>query len=437
MDYPISVPSIGLVGGKFVDEDSVSGTPGSLIPALWGNAVTDEILNVILAAGLTPDESNNTQLITAIRLLNKQPVLLNDTGVVNAYAAVNAPALAALPPKGFVQRVVIANANTGASTYAPDGLAAKPIYGLGLQPLQGGELAAGVAVLMYLVQAEVNGGNGAWIVIESLGGASQVPPATKSQHAIQLQQMAAVVGGARNASMIVATASATATFTADEVAVKSALGGSAWLLPNFNKPINLATTGAGGMDTGPAPANGFVAIYACFNPLLPLSSTNPMLMGKDATSVKATEVYSGVFMPEGYTASALVSIVPINASLQVKACTQFNREINTAYQSIFSTTTPATTPTLVSASAVVPKNALSVTLSIAVTESSAGSGVGFSVSGSSGQVSVITAQATVSGQTSSSSAIGKVLLQSQQQLYYFMLNLSSVSANIGAYGYEF
>ena len=66
MDFPISVPSIGLVDGKLVDEDPLVGTPGSLIPSQWGNAVTLEILNVIQAAGLTPDEDDNTQLRAAI-----------------------------------------------------------------------------------------------------------------------------------------------------------------------------------------------------------------------------------------------------------------------------------------------------------------------------------------------------------------------------------
>lgn len=67
MDFPKSVPSVGLVDGKFVDEDPVLGTPGSLIPAQWGNGVTLEVLNVIQAAGLTPDEENNAQLLAAIK----------------------------------------------------------------------------------------------------------------------------------------------------------------------------------------------------------------------------------------------------------------------------------------------------------------------------------------------------------------------------------
>lgn len=76
MDYPISVPNIGLVGGKFVNEDPFTGTPGSLIPAQWGNAVTDEIVNVIAGAGLAPAEANVTQLLAAIRLINKQGRLI-------------------------------------------------------------------------------------------------------------------------------------------------------------------------------------------------------------------------------------------------------------------------------------------------------------------------------------------------------------------------
>ncbi|MEE4618532.1 phage tail protein [Pseudomonas alliivorans] len=66
MDYPKSVPGVGLVSGKFVDENPATGAPGSLIPAQWGNSVTQEILNVILEAGLVPSEADVTQLHRAI-----------------------------------------------------------------------------------------------------------------------------------------------------------------------------------------------------------------------------------------------------------------------------------------------------------------------------------------------------------------------------------
>ncbi|WP_265577961.1 gp53-like domain-containing protein [Pseudomonas protegens] len=66
MDYPKSVPNVGLVNGKFVDENTTTGQVGSLIPAKWGNAVTDELLNVLEAASIVPDESDNKQIASAI-----------------------------------------------------------------------------------------------------------------------------------------------------------------------------------------------------------------------------------------------------------------------------------------------------------------------------------------------------------------------------------
>lgn len=69
MDYPKSVPGVGLVNGKFIDENPVTGAPGSLIPSDWGNAVTDELLAVIVAGDLVPDEASKVQLLDAIKKL--------------------------------------------------------------------------------------------------------------------------------------------------------------------------------------------------------------------------------------------------------------------------------------------------------------------------------------------------------------------------------
>ncbi|WP_433767283.1 carbohydrate-binding protein CenC [Pseudomonas putida] len=71
MDYPKNIPGAGLANGRFVDEDPVTGTPGSLIPASWGNAVTQEILNAISAAGFVPSENQTDQLSLAIKELAK------------------------------------------------------------------------------------------------------------------------------------------------------------------------------------------------------------------------------------------------------------------------------------------------------------------------------------------------------------------------------
>lgn len=69
MDYPKSVPSVGLVNGRFVDENPVAGTPGSLIPAVWGNSVTQEIVSVIEGAGLVATEADTHQLLKAIQTI--------------------------------------------------------------------------------------------------------------------------------------------------------------------------------------------------------------------------------------------------------------------------------------------------------------------------------------------------------------------------------
>ncbi|WP_174862685.1 hypothetical protein [Comamonas jiangduensis] len=66
MDFPKSVPGVGLVGGEFVNEDPVLGQQGSLIPAEWGNAVTKELVAVIEEDGQTPSELVLTQLRDAL-----------------------------------------------------------------------------------------------------------------------------------------------------------------------------------------------------------------------------------------------------------------------------------------------------------------------------------------------------------------------------------
>ncbi len=419
MDFPISVPSIGLVDGKFVDEDPLLGTPGSLIPAQWGNAVTEEVLHVITEAGLTPAELDNTQLAVAIRLINKQPVLLTDTGVVNAYAAANSPALTAFPAKGFVQRIVITNSNTGPATYAPDGLAAKPIYGLGLQPLQGGELPAGVAILMYLVQAGVNGGSGAWIIIESLGGASQIAPATKSQHAVNLGQVSGIVGQVRSLKMSVTAASATATLTADEIVVETALGGLRYCLASFSKTINLATTGAGGMDTGTAPVSGFVSLYAIYNPT---TATAALLACAQATSNGS--IYSGANMPVGYTASALISSWPTNAGSQFVVGYQLDRKIYTDPFQVISSSTQQASLVSLSVALAAPINAKTVDL----IQSGAVSSAGFAFFAAGDSTGISQRGYTVNSTGIQGVSVNDIPLITAQTIYYKIITSGSLTA---------
>ena len=92
MDYPKSVPGVGLVDGKFIDENTTTGQVGSLIPCSWGNAVTDELLNVIRAGGEDPVEGENDQMVAAIRAIVRDSIpseqirsTLAEYGITDAY----------------------------------------------------------------------------------------------------------------------------------------------------------------------------------------------------------------------------------------------------------------------------------------------------------------------------------------------------------------
>lgn len=69
MDWPHSVPGVALQSGKFTDGNPLLGIPASLDPAAWANQVTQELVNVITAAGLVPSEDQSDQLLNAVRRL--------------------------------------------------------------------------------------------------------------------------------------------------------------------------------------------------------------------------------------------------------------------------------------------------------------------------------------------------------------------------------
>lgn len=180
MDYPVSNPAVGLVGGKFTDGNPAGGISASLDPSSWANSVTDELLNVIEATGGVPNEAVLTQVATAIQsgLLN----IASDTGAANAYVCAFNPPLTALT-NGLTLSFQAVHANTGAATLAVDGLAANPIVGAAHSPLQGGEIVpSGKIEVIWHASLD------AFVLLEQTGGANQIAPATQSRQAMQLGQ---------------------------------------------------------------------------------------------------------------------------------------------------------------------------------------------------------------------------------------------------------
>lgn len=187
-----------------------------------------------------------------------------------------------------------------------------------------------------------------------------------------------VVGSARNVVMSVAAASASAALTADEIIVGTALGGQMFKLSSFSKTINLATTGAGGMDTGSAPTSGFVALYAIYNPTTGASA----LLATNAATLQGN-VYGGANMPAGYTASALVGVWPTNSSKLFVVGYLLDRRVSISPNTILGTSTAQGSMTSLSISGVVPANARDVSGTVAITfTTTAGTQLAFAISGS-------------------------------------------------------
>jgi len=195
------------------------------------------------------------------------------------------------------------------------------------------------------------------------GGSAQLPFSGTAQ-----LTSGGVVGVVRKAYMYVSSASASANFTADEIVTETALGGCFFRLAGFNKTINLATTGAGGMDTGAAPANGYVALYAIYNQTTQVSA----LLAANATSAVAPNVYGGAYMPSGYTASALLTVVPTNGSGQFAPVLVRDRSVGIQIKTALTTSTVQGSLTSLSIASIVPPNAVSIAgeLSIASTSTS-------------------------------------------------------------------
>lgn len=125
-----------------------------------------------------------------------------------------------------------------------------------------------------------------------------------------LMKASATVGEARGVRMEIASASATATVQADELVVKNALGGAGWSVANVSVPLNLGTVGAGGMNTGTAPANGYVAIYVLHNS----QAKTTAAVAVNASKEIAAEVFAGPWPSGGFSASALVAVVPTDGA---------------------------------------------------------------------------------------------------------------------------
>lgn len=156
----------------------------SIIAAVIGQFINDMSGQDALDDGtITTLLANLKASIGAVGRIGASSYAL-DTGSANSYAVAYTPAITSLVD-GMVLRFKAASANTGASTFNPNGLGAKAIVGGAHAALQGGEIVTNGDVWL---QYNTSIGGGSWILVDSTGGALQVPPAAQSAQAINLGQ---------------------------------------------------------------------------------------------------------------------------------------------------------------------------------------------------------------------------------------------------------
>ena len=124
----------------------------------------------LLPAGIVPAVQSNAMTYA------------KDFGAAGVYKATYFPAITALTD-GMVLEFEVLTANPGSATFSPNGIAPSPIVGGAHSPLQGGEfIVGGKAEVMWHATLS------SWVLLGCTGGAQQVGPATKSQHAMQFGQ---------------------------------------------------------------------------------------------------------------------------------------------------------------------------------------------------------------------------------------------------------
>jgi hypothetical protein len=154
--------------------------------------------------------------------------------------------------------------------------------------------------------------------------------------AVQVQLLSvngAVVGSTRTGRLYVPAASASATYTAEEVVLADGAGRK-YTLAAFNQSINLqsAMKGIGAMDIGPAPVSGYVAIYGMYNP----ETKARGLMAVNTTTTFAPSLYGGANVPAGFTVSGLLTIVPTDGGGNFFICAVEDRNVTVGAKLIFS-----------------------------------------------------------------------------------------------------
>lgn len=292
------------------DGNPATNTPATLWPAYAFNTIQDEIYNVIIAAGLTPDRTKWNQLLTAIQTM-LQGSTTNvgvDTGAVNAYVVAFSPALTApIPWAPFW--VKIKTTNTGASTLNATGTV-EPWVGAGHQPLQGGELVANGNALTYW-NPTLASGSGSYVLLFCSGAAEQIGAAIASQHAVQLGQVQGMPGSIQSIGASVASNALTLAWQPQPLVFRNATltSGAPITAAAPASPLSLTVPSGATLGTvsGQAATLVLLVAYNGGSPVLCIANLAGGLVLDETNLISPTTIGSGATSASTIYSAAAVS----------------------------------------------------------------------------------------------------------------------------------
>jgi len=132
--------TINTQDGLFHDGNPSTGELGTIVPASWLNSIQAELLSVLAAGNIAPDQNKQTQVTEAIKKMVVAATATNTTGSPNAITATFTPAISTLTNGLRVLVRAIGPNSITSPTLKTDGAVAKAITKAGGYSLAPGDI---------------------------------------------------------------------------------------------------------------------------------------------------------------------------------------------------------------------------------------------------------------------------------------------------------
>lgn len=284
-----------------------TGTPATKPGAYWYHMVTEELRALIVAAGLTPDHTNTSQIAQAVQAMIAAGAANDYKASVRAATTANIAALAGGAPNALDgvalaanDRILVKDQTTGSQNgiylVTTLGTGANGTWSRAGDANQAGELTAGAIV--FIEEGTANA-DSMWEL--STDGTITIGTTSLAFVRKDASAIGGVIQGAfKNLQASATGLSANVTVTADEVAVEST-SNAYQTLRSVNLTIAGTSSGvANGLDTGALAVSTWYSVWVIWN-----GTTAAGLLSLSATAPA---------MPSGYTHKARVGWIRTDAS---------------------------------------------------------------------------------------------------------------------------